>query len=141
MRTRREVVFALLLAFVGCRACLAQGAGTKAGGEDVDSTIAGTWRGSSTCLVKGSACRDEVNVYRFSRLVERHGVFSVIASKVVEGKEIVMGRGDWTYDAGKHLLECKSPEIRMVVDGNRMEGDLTLPDGTAYRRISLKKEA
>jgi hypothetical protein len=28
----------------------------------------------------------------------------------------------------------------MVVDGARMEGDLRLPDGTAYRRISLKKE-
>jgi hypothetical protein len=141
MRTRRDVVFALLLAFVGCRACFAQGVGTKAGGEDVDSTIAGTWRGSSTCLVKGSACRDELNVYRFSKLAERPGMFSVTASKVVEGKEIVMGRGDWTYDAGKHVLEGKSPEIRMVVDGNRMEGDLTLPDGTAYRRISLKKEA
>lgn len=141
MRTRRDVVFALLLAFVGCRACFAQGSGTKAGGEEGDSTIVGTWRGSSTCLVKGSACRDEVNVYRFSKLGERPGSFSVIASKVVEGKEIVMGRADWTYDAGKHLLECESPEIRMVVDGNRMEGNLTLPDGTAYRRISLKKEA
>ena len=140
MRTRREVVFALLLAFVGCRACFAQDAGTKAGGQDVDSTIVGTWRGSSTCLVNGSACRDEVNVYRFSKLAARPGLFSVTASKVVDGKEIIMGRGDWTYDAGKRALDCKSPKIRMVVDGNRMEGDLTLPDGTAYRRISLKKE-
>jgi hypothetical protein len=140
MRTRREVVFALLLAFVGYRDCFAQDAGTKVGGQDVDSTIAGTWRGGSTCLVKGSACRDEVNVYRFSKLAQRPGLFSVTASKVADGKEIVMGRGDWTYDAGKHVLECKSPEIRMVVDGNRMQGDLTLPDGTAYRRISLKKE-
>src|ERR1700751_4385374 len=100
MRTRREVVFALLLAFVGCSACFGQSAGTKAGGEDADSTIAGTWRGSSTCLVKGSACRDEVNVYRFAKQAERPGLFSVTASKVVDGKEIVMGRGDWTYDAG-----------------------------------------
>jgi hypothetical protein len=61
-------------------------------------------------------------------------------SKVVDGKEIVMGRGDWTYDAEKHVLECKTPDIRTVVNGTRIEGDLKLPDGTGYRRISLKKE-
>ena len=51
-----------------------------------------------------------------------------------------MGRSDWTYDAEKHVLECETPEIRMLVDGARLEGDLKLPDGTAYRRISLKKK-
>jgi hypothetical protein len=50
------------------------------------------------------------------------------------------GRSDWTYDAEKHAQECKTPEIRMLVDGPRMEGDLKLPDDTAYRRISLKNE-
>jgi len=67
-------------------------------------------------------------------------VFSGTASKVVDGREIVMGRSDRTYDAEKQVLECQTPEIRMLVDGARMEGDLKLPDGTAYRRISLKKE-
>jgi hypothetical protein len=51
-----------------------------------------------------------------------------------------MARGDWTYDAQKHVLECKAPDIRMVLDGARMQGDLKLPDGTPYRRISLNKE-
>ena len=138
MRARRGMALAFLA--VGCSACLGQGMGTQAQGEDVDSRIVGTWRGNWVCLVKGSPCRDEQNVYRFSKLAGRSGTFSGTGSKVVDGKEILMGRGDWTYDAEKHVLECKTPDIRMVVNGTRIEGDLKLPDGTAYRRISLKKE-
>jgi hypothetical protein len=138
MMARRSLPLAFLA--VSCSVSLEPRAGTQARGEDADSRIVGTWRGNSVCLVKGSACHDEENVYRFSTLAGRSGAFSVTAIKVVGGREIVMGRGDWTYDAQKHLLECKTPDIRMVVDGARMEGDLKLPDGTAYRRISLKKE-
>ena len=138
MKTRRGLAHAFLIA--SCSIALGQGTGTRVTEEDVDSRIVGTWRGNSVCLVKGSACHDEQNVYRFSKLAGRSGTFSVTASKVVGGREIVMGRGDWTYNAQKHLLECKTPDIRMTVDGARMKGDLKLPDGTAYRRISLKKE-
>jgi hypothetical protein len=130
----------LVFLAVSCSVCLGQGARTQARGEDVDSRIVGTWRGSSVCLVKGSPCHDEENVYRFSKLAGRSGAFSGAGSKVVDGREIVMGRGDWTYDAEKHVLKCKTPDIRMVVNGTRIEGDLKLPDGTAYRRISLKKK-
>jgi hypothetical protein len=138
MRIRRGMVLGFLT--VSSSVCLGQGAGAQARGEVFDFRIVGTWRGNSVCLVKGSACRDEENVYRFSKPAGKPGVLSGTASKVVEGREIVMGRSEWTYVAEKHVLECKTPEIRMLVDGLRMEGDLKLPDGTAYRRISLKKE-
>ena len=135
MRIRRGMVLAFLTV-----SNLGRGAATQARGEDPGVPIVGTWRGNSVCLVKGSACRDEENVYRFSKPAGKPGVVSGTASKVVDGKEIVMGRSDWTYDAEKHVLECKTPQIRMLVDGDRMEGVLKLSDGTAYRRISLKKE-
>jgi hypothetical protein len=135
MKIRRGMVLALLAV-----SSLGQGTATQTRGEDPDVPIVGTWRGNSVCLVKGSACRDEENVYRFSKPAGKPGVFSGTASKVLDGREIVMGRSDWTYDAEKHVLECKTPVLRMLVDGTRMEGDLKLPDGTAYRRISLKKE-
>jgi hypothetical protein len=135
MRIRGGMVLAFLTV-----SSLGQGTATQARGEDPDVPIVGTWRGNSVCLVKGSACRDEENVYRFSKPAGKPGVFSGTAGKVVDGREIVMGRSDWTYDAENHVLECKIPVIRMLVDGARMEGDLKLPDGTAYRRISLKKE-
>ena len=138
MRIRQGMVLAFLT--VSSSTCLGQGTATQARGGDLDFRIVGTWRGHSVCLVKGSACRDEENVYRFSKPAGKPDVFSGTASKVVDGREIVMGRSDWTYDAEKHVLECKTPEIRMLVVGPGMEGDLKLPDGTAYRRISLKKE-
>ena len=117
-----------------------QGGAKKPGGEDVRSTIAGTWRGNSVCMVKDSPCHDEVNVYRFSSVAGRQGVFSVTAAKVIDGKEIVMGSGEWKYDAEKRVVECERPRIRLVVDGDKMEGALTVEDGMVYRRIYLKKE-
>lgn len=108
--------------------------------EDVRSTIAGVWRGHSVCLDKSSACHDEVNIYRFSRVMERANEYSVTASKVVDGKEIVMGSGTWKYDEKKKVVESEVPPIRLAIDGRKMEGTLNLADGTAYRRIYLEKE-
>jgi hypothetical protein len=120
-------------------ACWGQDTSPTTGGVDVESRIAGTWRGNSVCMVKNSPCHDEVNVYHFSKLAGRPSSFLATASKVVDGKEIVMGSGAWTYDAAKQVMECKAPAIRLVVEGSKMEGSLTLSDGTVYRRISLKK--
>jgi hypothetical protein len=117
-----------------------QGDRGKPNGADVHSKIAGTWRGSSVCVVKDSPCHDEMNVYRFSSLAGRLDFFAGTAGKVVDGKEINMGSGTWKFDAEKRMLECERPSIRLVVDGDKMEGALRLEDGTVYRRIYLKKE-
>jgi len=98
------------------------------------------WRGHSVCQVKDSPCHDEVNVYRFASVEGRPNAFSVTASKIVDGKEIVMGSGEWKYGAEKHTVETEKPAIRMAIEGKKMEGALTLPDGTVYRRIYLQKE-
>lgn len=92
-------------------------------------------------MVKNSPCHDEVNVYRISKIDEKPNFFLVTGSKVVDGKEIVMGTGEWKYDAQKHTLEWENPGgvFKLTVDGNKMEGTLTVRD-TVYRRISLKKE-
>ena len=121
--------------------CISQGSAPRSGEDETVSKIAGVWRGNSVCTVKGSPCHDEVNVYRFSSITGRPNAFSVTASKVVDGKEIVMGSGEWTYDAGNRLLECKAPPIRLTISGDKMEGALSLADGTVYRRIYLKKES
>jgi hypothetical protein len=84
MRARRGMALAFLA--VSCSACLGQGAGTQARGEDVDSRIVGTWRGNSVCLVKGSPCRDEQNVCRFSKLAGRSGTFPGRAAKSLMAK-------------------------------------------------------
>jgi hypothetical protein len=85
-------------------------------------------------------CHDEVNVYRFSRVTGSSNEFSVTASKVVDGKEIVMGSGSWKYDEKTKTVETEKPRIRLTIEGKKMGGALSLADGTAYRRIYLEKE-
>ena len=122
--------------------CFAQapGAGTVAHGTQ--SQIAGTWRGHSECARKNSPCHDEVNVYRFSEIAGKPGRFSGVGSKIVDGKEIVMGTLEWNYDAEKHSLESENSggTFRLIVDTAKMDGSLTLPDKTVYRRIHLERQ-
>ena len=103
--------------------------------------IAGTWRGNSVCTVSNSPCHNETNVYHFSQVLGTSNRFSCSASKIVDGKEIVMGSSEWTYDPSRHLLQTATsgPTIRLTLDHDTLDGALMLPDSTVYRRIHLKK--
>jgi len=139
--TGRFVLAASLICFVDSFG-LAQTPGGEAVIHGSRSQITGTWRGNSECVVKNSPCRDEINVYRFSEVAGRPGSFSGIGSKLENGKEISMGTLDWNYDAEKHILKSENAgaTFRLVVDGTRIEGSLTLANNTVYRRIHLKKD-
>ncbi len=89
---------------------------------------------------KNSPCHDEVNVYRFLRVAGRTKGFSVTASKVLDGNEIVMGSGERKYDEKRKVVESEKPLIRLTIDGKKMEGTLRLADGTACQRVYLEKE-
>jgi hypothetical protein len=51
----------------------------------------GTWRGTSTCLVRPSPCNDEHIVYRITRVGAPDSV-SIDARKIVNGREEEMYR-------------------------------------------------
>lgn len=110
------------------------------GGGD-ERKLVGTWRGDSLCVEKGTACHDEVAVYRITVVAGRPGYLMVSGGKVVDGKEIVMGTGEWRYDSGKHTLSVELPRgvITLKADGDKLEGAFILPDKTVLRRITLKK--
>ncbi|HEY6267604.1 MAG TPA: hypothetical protein VIX11_04855 [Candidatus Acidoferrum sp.] len=112
--------------------------GSSAGEE---SKLAGTWRGDSLCVEKGTACHDEIAVYRIAAIAGKPGYLMVSGGKVVDGKEIVMGTGEWRYDSTKHTLSVELPRgvITLKADGDKLEGTFTLPDKTILRRIALKK--
>ena len=103
-----------------------------------DGQIAGVWRGNSTCAIKDSPCHDEVNVYRIATIAGKPGWVSVTASKVIEGKEIVMGSSDWKYDKVKHTFESPDGRFRFTLDGENLDGAV-MKDNVVYRRIHLKK--
>lgn len=138
---RCTVVLVGMLGLSGVWASGAQKTGASASAEDTRVAIEGVWRGHSVCEDKSSPCHDELNVYRFSRVAGKANTFLVTASKVVDGREIVMGSGEWKYDEGKKTLESEQPPIRMTIDGKKMQGTLRLADGTVYRRIYLNKES
>lgn len=133
---------ASLMAFLVPRVvAIPQKAVLNASSSDQESRLAGTWRGDSLCAEKGSACHDEVAVYRIAAVPGKRGYFTVTGGKVVDGKEIVMGSGEWRYDSSKHTLTGELPRavITLKLDGDKLEGAFTLSDKTVLRRITLKK--
>jgi hypothetical protein len=134
MKVMRGLLFISL--FVGCAGSMAQ---NDPGATDM---VAGVWRGHSVCMVKDSPCHDEMNVYRISAIAGKPGIYFVSGNKIVDGKEEVMGTGEWRYDASAHVLTYEFPRgvFRLKMDGGKMEGDLKLPDGTQFRQIFLEKD-
>ena len=104
--------------------------------------IAGIWRGQSSCEQKESACREETVVYRFSSLQDKPGSFPVNADKIVDGKVVNMGALEFRYVEDQHALVCEYAQgvWRLSVDGHKIEGTLTRPDGSLFRRVALHKE-
>jgi len=134
-----RVMLALLLCGSICWCSVAQRDSGKVGADDPRSRIPGEWRGHSACVDKSSPCNDESNIYRFSKSARNPNEFTATASKVVDGKEIVMGSGEWKFNDEGRVLKSEAPMIRLVVTGDQMVGTLTLPSGAVYRRIYLRK--
>ena len=139
MRARLALIAAMFCFFMRVSPSFAQADGNNSDGDAL-AAVTGVWRGNSNCMVKDSPCHDEVNVYRITKVNGKPNVVTVTGGKIVEGKEIVMGTGEWKYDAQKHFLDSADGRFHFTIDGDKMEGALTLPDGTVYRRIHLKRE-
>ena len=136
----RPVIVGILSLFALASPLLAQ-TGVNNSDNEATAAVTGVWRGNSNCMVKDSPCHDEVNVYRITKVNGKPNVVTVTGGKIVESKEIVMGTGEWKYDAQKHFLDSADGRFHFTIDGDKMEGALTLPDGTVYRRIHLKRES
>lgn len=106
-----------------------------------DSAVLGDWRGESICVDRESACRDEDSLYHVTKLPEKPGWISMKLDKIVNGKPVTMGVMDCSYSAAKQSFACEFPRgvMRFTVSGNNMEGTMTLPDGTLWRKITLRK--
>lgn len=131
----------LAASFVSAIVAIPQNAPVNSSATDDESKIGGTWRGDSVCVEKGTSCHDEIAVYRIAAISGKRGYLMVTGGKVVDGKEIVMGSGEWRYDSEKHTLTAELPKgvITLKIEGDKIEGTFTLPDKTVLRRITLKK--
>ncbi len=135
------IVFSVSVSFVPVAVAIPQNAPASASRAGEERKLEGTWRGDSLCVEKGAACHDEVAVYRIATMPGKRGYLMVTGGKVVDGKEIVMGSGEWRYDSEKQTLSVELPRgvITLKLNGDKLEGTFILPDKTVFRRITLKK--
>jgi hypothetical protein len=69
--------------------------------------LVGDWSGRSRCQVKPSARHDEDVVYHLSHPHEDR--ITIKADKIVDGKPIPRGGGDWIYDKSSGALTWDAP--------------------------------
>ena len=106
------------------------------------SSVAGAWRGHSICATDAPACHNESVVYYIKDVPDRPDVVLIQAGKIVDGKAITMGTGLWQHDRAQHTLEWRTPKQVwfLKINGNRIEGTLTLADKTVVRKMTLDKD-
>lgn len=104
--------------------------------------LVGTWRGDSVCAREASGCHNERVVYYVKDVPNSPNLVSIQADKIVDGKPITMGTGEWQYDRATSTLEWRmSKQVWLLkIIGSRMAGTLKLTDGTVLRNMMLKKD-
>ncbi|HEY0529455.1 MAG TPA: hypothetical protein VGD02_11540 [Gemmatimonadaceae bacterium] len=115
---------------------VALGTSSRAQSPAPRSVSVGVWRGSSLCLVRPSACHDEVVVYRIAPMTSRDSV-SLDARKIVNGQEDDMGVLSCAVTAAGAQLTCpmRSGVWHFTIRGDNLTGEVRLPDGRKFRDV------
>ena len=107
------------------------------------TSIEGTWKGTSICQVKNSPCHDEQVVYYISKDSSGNNRFQVKGYKIVEGKEDFMGALNFIYDSNKETFICidepRNARWEFQRKGGEMQGKL-IHGNELSRIINLKKQ-
>jgi hypothetical protein len=114
--------------------------GALAQDQAAASNPVGVWRGTSKCMVRPSACNDEIVVYRITR-VNTSDSLSVDARKIVNGQEVDMGVIGCRSAASGAQLTCTMPNgvWRFTIRGDSLVGELRSPDNRKYRDVSTAR--
>lgn len=116
---------------------LARGAGAQSPSQQpAPTTPVGTWRGTSVCLVRPSACHDEIVVYRIARARAADSL-TMDARKIVRGEEQAMGVLTCRFTPPNGPLTCVMPQgtWQFRVRNDSLVGELRLPDNTKFRDV------
>lgn len=130
------MVAVTLLAGVLARGASAQSASHRA----APPSPVGTWRGTSLCLVRPSACHDEIVVYRITP-TKTSDSLALDARKIVRGEEQEMGVLGCRLAQASGQLTCIIPRgvWRFSVRNDSLTGDLRLPDDTRFRVVRASR--
>lgn len=116
---------------------LTRGAGAQSPShQPAVTTPVGTWRGTSVCLVRPSACNNEVVVYRIAHTNAADSL-TVDARKIVRGEEQEMGVLTCRFTPPKTPLTCALPQgiWQFRVRNDSLVGELQLANHTKFRDV------
>jgi hypothetical protein len=96
----------------------------------------GTWRGTSLCQVRPSACHDESVVYRITRTTTRDSL-ALDGRKIVNAAEVEMGVLGCRLEATNARLTCPMSNgvWQFTIRGDSLLGELRLSDGIKVRDV------
>ena len=116
---------------------LARGAGAQSSSQQPAAmTPVGIWRGTSVCLVRPSACNDEIVVYRIAH-TKAGDSLTLDARKIVRGEEQEMGVLTCRFTSPNGPLTCAIPRGTWLfrVRKDSLVGELRLSDNTRFRDV------
>ena len=106
------------------------------------AAFTGTWTGTSTCVGKNPACKNEVVVYRFMPFPAAPSQTRCLADKIVAGKRLPMGALMFQYDDKTDGIRCEFKignthgVWSFTAQGDSLIGALIiLPDGEKGRDV------
>ena len=129
------------LAAVAIISLLSHAANAQSPSQPPSSASAvGTWRGTSTCLVRPSSCNDEIVVYRITRTKAADTV-AMDARKIVRGEEQEMGVLTCHVAPPNGPLTCAIPQgvWHFSARGDSLVGELRQRDNTKFRDVRAKR--
>ncbi len=137
MKQLLNFTFAAALSLGFCHQCFARDTDLS---DAKDLSLIGNWNGDSICQVPGSACRDEKVAYHLAKGRDS-GHLRISADKIVDGKPINMGGSEYAYNPtdGTLVNDTAGRVWKLTVRGKTIEGTLTMPDKTVYRRLTLTR--
>jgi hypothetical protein len=100
------------------------------------TTPVGTWRGTSVCLVRPSACNDEIVVYRITPMKATDSL-AIDGRRIVRGEEQEMGVLGCRLTSPSGQLTCTIPQgvWHFRVRNDSLTGELQLLDNTRTREV------
>ena len=104
------------------------------------SNPVGVWRGTSLCRVRPSPCKDEIVVYRITR-VNASDSLSLDGRKIVNGQEEEMGVLGCRASASGSQITCTMSNgvWRFTIRGDSLVGELRAPDNRKYRDVATAR--
>jgi hypothetical protein len=100
----------------------------------------GVWRGTSLCRVRPSPCKDEMVVYRITRVNVSDSLL-IDGRRIVKGQEEEMGVLDCRLGASGAQVTCTMPNgvWHFAVRGDSLVGELRLPNNTKFRDVNTAR--